>query len=230
MPAPRTAQKAARATAAKAAEPRRRLNADTRRHLILQAARKAFTETGDMSGTTIRVISEKAGISEGLIYRHFSSKEQLYFEAVVEPLRELTDKLVAVGEDFSHDRDETTPERVAVMRDLNDEIVSTFTEILPLLGLVLFGDPKVARKFYRQDFAPAMDRMAEAWKATEGRYGFKVEAPEIGARAIMGMCLMLALENQHNPKFDRARAVDLITEGVSRGFFPRIDETKRTSR
>lgn len=228
MAAPKTATKAP--AAKKAPAPRRRLNADTRKHLILQAARKAFTETGDMSGTTIRVISEKAGISEGLIYRHFASKEQLYLEAVVEPLREVTDKLVAVGEDFSHDRDETTPERVAVMRSLNDDIVSTFTEILPLLGLVLFGDPKVARKFYRQDFAPAMDRMAEAWKSVEGRYGFSVEGADISARAVMGMCLMLALENQHNPKFDRERAVALITDGLARGFFPRIDQPARKKR
>jgi hypothetical protein len=101
--------------------------------------------------------------------------------------------------------------------------VTTFTEILPLLGLVLFGDPKVARKFYRQDFAVAMDRLADAWKSVEGRYGFKVETPEISARAVMGMALMLALESQHNPKFDQQRAVGQITDGLARGFFPRIE-------
>lgn len=204
-------------------EPRRRLKADARRHLILQAARDAFTETGDMTGTTMRVISEKAGVSEGLIYRHFNSKEQLYLEAVVEPLREVTDRLVAAAESFNHDRPESTEQRVEVMRSLTGELVATFGEILPLLGLVLFGDPKVARRFYREDFAVAMDRLAAAWKSVEGRYGFKVQAPEISARAVMGMTLMLALESRHNPKFDREGAVSQITDGLARGFFPRLD-------
>ena len=37
-------------------------------------ARRAFTETGDMNGTTIKLIAERSGISEGVIYRHFESK------------------------------------------------------------------------------------------------------------------------------------------------------------
>src|SRR5688500_15422022 len=73
----------------------KRLTAEARRHSILEAARRAFTETGDMNGTTIGHIAERGGISEGVIYRHFESKDQLFFEAVVEPLREAVDDLVA---------------------------------------------------------------------------------------------------------------------------------------
>lgn len=64
---------------------RRRLTAEARKNSILDAARRAFIETGDMNGTTIKVIAEHSGISEGVIYRHFESKDQLFFEAVVEP-------------------------------------------------------------------------------------------------------------------------------------------------
>ena len=73
---------------------RRRLTAEARKSSILEAARRAFTETGDMNGTTIRHIADRAGISEGMIYRHFESKDQLFIEAVVEPLTEAIDKLV----------------------------------------------------------------------------------------------------------------------------------------
>ena len=129
----------------------RRLTAEARRKSILQAARRAFTETGDMNGTTIRHIAERGGISEGVIYRHFESKDQLFFEAVVEPLTEAVDKLVAAAEVV--DRDEPlTPERqVETINGLYRQLIHTLEEILPLLGLVLFGDPKVARRFYRRE-------------------------------------------------------------------------------
>src|SRR4249920_2375710 len=75
------------APAGGAPRPRRRLTAEARKSSILAAARRAFTETGDMNGTTIKVIAGHSGISEGVIYRHFESKDQLFFEAVVEPLK-----------------------------------------------------------------------------------------------------------------------------------------------
>jgi AcrR family transcriptional regulator len=209
------------------AAPRRRLTAQARKSSILAAARRAFTETGDMNGTTIKLIAARSGISEGVIYRHFESKDQLFFEAVVEPLQKATDDLVAATELI--DRNEPlTPERQLIgMTGLYKQLVSTLEEVLPLLGLVLFGDPQVAKKFYRENFAVAMDRLAEAWRVVEDRYGFPFESPDISARAVMGMALMLALESHHGKKFDRERAVSLISAGTVKGFFPTIEPERR---
>jgi AcrR family transcriptional regulator len=201
----------------------RRLSADARRTSILSAARRAFSETGDMNGTTIKTIAAQGGISESVIYRHFESKDQLFYEAVVEPLREAVDKLVAAAEVV--DRDEPlTPERqVETMNGLYRQLVATLEEVLPLLGLVLFGDPAVARRFYTESFAVAMDRLAEAWRQVEDRYGYTLESPDISARAVMGIAMIIALESHHNPHYDRDRALQLISEGTSRGFFPTIE-------
>src|SRR5262249_33803114 len=98
----------------------------------------------------------------------------------------------------------------------------TLKEVLPLLGLVLFGDPRVGQRFYRENFAVAMDRLAEAWREVEARYGFESESPDISARAVMGIALMLALESHHNNRFDRDRALALATEGTIKGFFPAL--------
>jgi AcrR family transcriptional regulator len=206
---------------------RRRLTAEARKSSILKAARRAFTETGDVNGTTIRAIAERGGISEGVIYRHFESKDQLFFEAVVEPLREAVDALVAATEIV--DRDEPlTPERQKeTMRGLYRQLISTFDEVLPLLGLVLFGDPKIAQRFYRESFSVAMDRLGAAWKDVEDRYGFEFESPDISARAVMGIALITALEGHHNNRFDRDRALALMTEGTIDGFFPRIEPERR---
>jgi len=205
----------------------RRLTAEARKSSILRAARKAFSETGDVNGTTIKVIAEHGGISEGVIYRHFESKDQLFYEAVVEPLREAVDKLVAATEVV--DRDEPlNPERqLETLNGLYRQLISTLEEVLPLLGLVLFGDPKVAKRFYKDNFSVAMDRLATAWRDVEGRYGFDLESLDISARAVMGVALILALECHHNSGCDRDRAVKLATEGTIKGFFPPFSPTHR---
>lgn len=210
-----------RSRTAVAGAPRtRRLTAEARKTSILKAARKAFSETGDVNGTTIKVIAEHGGISEGVIYRHFESKDQLFYEAVVEPLRQAVDELVAAAEVV--DRDEPlTPERqLETLNGLYRQLLSTLEEVLPLLGLVLFGDPQAAQRFYSENFAVAMDRLADAWRNVEDRYGLELDSPEISARAVMGIALILALESHHNKRFDRDRALKLATEGTIKGFFP----------
>ena len=147
--------------------PRRRLTAEARKSSILAAARRAFTETGDMNGTTIKVIAEHSGISEGVIYRHFDSKDQLFFEAVVEPLKKAVDDLVAATAAVDRDEPLTPQRQLETMTGLYWQLTSTLDQVLPLHGLVLFGDPQVARRFYRENFAVAMDRLAEAWREVE---------------------------------------------------------------
>jgi AcrR family transcriptional regulator len=180
-----------------------------------------------MNGTTIKVIAEHSGISEGVIYRHFESKDQLFFEAVVEPLKKAVDDLVAATEIVDRDRPLTPERQLEAMTGLYRQLVSTLVQILPLLGLVLFGDPHVAKRFYRENFAVAMDRLAEAWREVEHRYGYPFESPDISARAVMGMALILSLESHHGKKFDRDRAIALMSEGTVKGFFPALQPARR---
>ena len=70
-------------------------------------------------------------------------------------------------------------------------------------------------------------RVGAAWKEVENRYGYEFEAPEISARAVMGIALVAALESHHNNRFDRDRALTLMTEGTIDGFFPTIEPTRR---
>ncbi len=61
------------------ARPKRRLKADERREVILEAASQMFAERGYL-GASIDRIAEAAGISAPVIYRHFGSKKELYIE------------------------------------------------------------------------------------------------------------------------------------------------------
>jgi AcrR family transcriptional regulator len=202
---------------------RRRLTAQARKSSILAAARRAFTETGDMNGTTVKMIAEHSGISEGIIYRHFESKDQLFFEAVVEPLKEAVDDLVAATAVVDREQPLSPQRRLDTMEGLYRQLISTLDEVLPLLGLVMFGDPQVAQRFYRENFAVAMDRLAEAWREVADRYGYPFESPDISARAVMGIALMQALENRHGRGSNRERSISLISEGTVGGFFPVIE-------
>ncbi|GGP44829.1 TetR/AcrR family transcriptional regulator [Saccharothrix coeruleofusca] len=84
--------------------PRKRVrDPEAHRAAILDAARRAFAEHG-YDRATIRDIAARAGVTHGLVMRHFGSKEQLFIAAVPGP-RDLAD--VLPGDPA------TLPERVA---------------------------------------------------------------------------------------------------------------------
>jgi AcrR family transcriptional regulator len=54
-----------------------KLSSEERRAAIISAVRKVFAERG-FHGTTTRALAEAAGVSEGLLFKHFPNKEALY--------------------------------------------------------------------------------------------------------------------------------------------------------
>lgn len=59
-----------------------RFSAEDRRVQIIETATPLFARQG-FEGTTTRQIAERAGVNEAIIFRHFPSKEELYW-AVIE--------------------------------------------------------------------------------------------------------------------------------------------------
>ncbi len=57
--------------------PRRRMTGEQRREHLIEAALHLFATRG-FRGTTTKSIAEAAGVSEGIIFRHFPTKEDLY--------------------------------------------------------------------------------------------------------------------------------------------------------
>jgi TetR/AcrR family transcriptional regulator len=65
-------------TQAKGKRPtRKRFSAENRRTQLLQIAVGLFSERG-FEGTTTKAIAAAAGVSEGIIFQHFATKEELY--------------------------------------------------------------------------------------------------------------------------------------------------------
>ena len=59
------------------ARPRQRLSAAKRRELLVEAATQRFSSTS-YHATTMAEIAEAAGVSAAIVYRHFTSKAELF--------------------------------------------------------------------------------------------------------------------------------------------------------
>lgn len=66
--------------------------AETRREMVLDAARSTFFELG-MEKTSIREIAQRAGYTPGAIYSYFSSKEDIYGALLGESLDRLNQQI-----------------------------------------------------------------------------------------------------------------------------------------
>lgn len=87
------------------ATPQTRFSSADRREQILDVATILFAQQG-FQGTTTKVIAEKSGVTEALIFRHFPSKEELYWKVIerkiecAAPLERLLENLEAGGDDL----------------------------------------------------------------------------------------------------------------------------------
>lgn len=172
--------------------------ADERRQLILEAARRAFSRRGDVGRTTIKDIAAEAKISEGNIYRYFDSKEELFYEAAVRPLQEA----FRVGDDKMQSLfDLPVADRHASVVDYYRDLITMLADLTPLLGLVMFGDPRYADPFYRDVLRPAFVGQQERWREVytgiEGRSDLPTRY-EVFAH--FGVVLMCALEQRRSEK------------------------------
>lgn len=87
---------------------RRPGNQDTR-ELILDAARKGFSERG-YDGTSIRHIATGAGVDPALVHHYFGNKDQLFLAAMRAPMNpeEILPQVLAAGIDGFGERLVTT--------------------------------------------------------------------------------------------------------------------------
>ena len=75
----------------------RQAQSERRRRRILEAARACFGEDG-FAGATIGRIAERAGVSNGLLYRHFRNKEHLFEVVLAEIIRDWVRVMVPSNE------------------------------------------------------------------------------------------------------------------------------------
>lgn len=144
---------------------RKRLSAEARRRLIIDAARDVFLENGE-AGARLRDIADRAGITEAYLYRYFTSKAELYHAAVFEPVEQIIDEFEAALDELTATNGITAAELV---HRLNEIMLGFMVAAVPYLGVALFSDLAVENSFYKTTLRPRVyDRTRDVIAAIKG--------------------------------------------------------------
>lgn len=158
------------------------LDVPTRRDEILRAARKLFVEHG-IPGSSMRLLAREVGVTEGALYRHFPSKEEIVATLFENEARSFHDRLVEGVEAFADGREPASSKTdpwaqldalVRAFIDYGRNESESFRVIM-----VLHQAPGVARrgpvKLPRHQFEKAIDRVArESGRMVPDRTGIVV--------------------------------------------------------
>jgi len=162
-----------------------RYSSADRREQILEVATGLFAQQG-FQGTTTKIIAENSGVTEALIFRHFASKEELYW-AVIErkincagPLERLVESLEAGGDDLE------VLSRVAL------EVLERRAKDQTLSRLLLYSaleKHELSERFFRNYIANYFEVLARFVRQgiAEGR--FRDIDPLLAARGFLGMVI-----------------------------------------
>jgi AcrR family transcriptional regulator len=131
---------------------------DERREQILAHALGVFTQKG-YSGTKISDVAESASLSQGLIYRYFTSKEEL-FNAVVEQTIDLSNKAMQQLMDLSLEPKEKMASLTAANLGFKDSMEYALRFLLMFQVCLNTSVPKHVRELYGQRFI-ALDCVKE---------------------------------------------------------------------
>jgi AcrR family transcriptional regulator len=122
--------------------PQRRLPGEQRREMLARAASELFAERG-YDHVTLDEVAAKAGVTKVIVYRHFSSKKDLYLRL----LADHRDQLLGTLADGMAVR-RSLPERVEEIADAWFGYVQANTFAWKMLFQDVTGDPEI-KAFHR---------------------------------------------------------------------------------
>jgi TetR/AcrR family transcriptional regulator len=197
-----------------------RVPGKTRRQQIVMAATRLFSRQG-FDGTTTREIARSAGVNEAIIFRHFTSKEELYWAVVSEQAstRGYTERL--------HRRlrfAESTKQAVADVAEIllhKREDDGAFTRLLLFSAL---RNGELSEKFVHNYLTESLRLISDYIRAGVKRGWLREIDPVVGARTFLAMVaghnLMQELFGgtrhlKYNPRVLGQQLADIWLNGVS---------------
>jgi AcrR family transcriptional regulator len=160
-----------------------RLSARDRRQQILEVASGIFARKG-YDGATTREIADEAGVNEALLFRHFPTKENLYWTMIedlclVSGRRERMEKtLAAGGSDFDVFR--------AIARDVLARSPRD-RELTRLLWFTALENHELSTRFFNTFIAGYFEALAGYIRTRIRQGAFRKIDPLLAARGFLGM-------------------------------------------
>jgi AcrR family transcriptional regulator len=191
----------------------KRLSGTERRQKIVEAARAVFMEQG-YSGARTKEIADRAGVTEAFLYRHFESKDDMYAAAVLDPIREGIQSLLA---DVQKVYDEQT-DPIKFVQALNERCLTFYMEFAPLQTVALYSELANGREFYAKSLRPTLDRIGKliadrvGW-ADRGLDSVIVRRAVLGSQWAIGLDYMLRDKNVNVDEVGR-RLTQMFTGGI----------------
>jgi AcrR family transcriptional regulator len=197
-----------------------RLAASDRKKQLIDISMKLFAEQG-FDGTSTREIAEAAGVTEAIIFRHFRTKEDLYWAVLADRVERRgrnrrIRELLESGEDF---RDVL----LAIAETLLDRTADD-TAVTRLLFYSALRNRELADRFFETYAHDKFELLAEFLRKgiEDGR--FRDVDPLVAARSFLGMIIYHYLVQElfggdrHHTIHARQVAqevTDLFLEGVT---------------
>jgi AcrR family transcriptional regulator len=167
------------------ASPQIRYSAAGRKEQILDVATPLFARQG-YQGTTTKQIAERARINEALIFRHFPSKDHLYWAVIQRKIstararEQLREKLNINADD------------VDLFTEIAADILERRAKDQSLSRLLLFSaleNHKLSNRFFRTYVAEYYEVLAGFIRERMERGEFRKVDPLLAARGFLGMVI-----------------------------------------
>lgn len=167
------------------ATPQTRYSSADRREQILDVATGLFAQQG-FQGTTTKLIAERSGVTEALIFRHFPSKEELYWTVIERKIN-----CSAPGERMQEVL-ETGGDDLGVLARVALQVLERRAKDQTLSRLLLFSaleKHELSERFFRNYVADYFEVLARFVRKgiTAGR--FRDLDPLLAARGFLGMVI-----------------------------------------
>lgn len=192
--------------------------ADKRREQILQTAFDLFSHKG-FSGTTTRDIARAAGVSEAMVFKHFSSKDELYgalleakkcHEGLTEFPWEGNEDLIAAME---------KKDDFGVFYHFAYQAMNKHQQDIAFMRMIFYSaleEHEMAEKFFKDFVGEIYNFLGGYIKARQKDGAIRKLDPRIVVRAFMGMMIHHSL---NNILWDKKRALlDISNEEAARNF------------
>jgi AcrR family transcriptional regulator len=185
-----------------------RLRAPDRKRQLLKTAMQLFSEQG-FDGTSTRAIAEAAGVNEALIFRHFRSKEELFWAVLSDRVeRRGRGRRIREFLESSH----SVPETLLAIAETLLERSEDDAAVTRLLFYSALRNRELSSRFFRTYGQELLDLLADYIRVAMRGSHFRAVNPVVAARSFLGMIVYHYLVEEI---FGVAHAQDLSTRELA---------------